>query len=390
MSDAPDAPNAVDSFGMVDGQSLDGFVGPGAKAARRQSMPISYGGPSVPIGAPDVRRMSMMSFGDGAPGSLQNYGFSMDGIVQGDSAFPSAHNPPVQPPSGSDLAINTQFAPPGSPYTSMPPPASAFASSLHSSGPMDLDMANSFPEMHMPLDLNDTGLTLMGTDMNFLSQPQFAAPIFGSAVAHDFISASPVPQDPSATQLPDQHASAPFHATHDVRSSMSPRTNSHENSGRRSAPRSQSEMYSCKSVQTQSTSGNTPSLPVTTPSRPGTTPTLQGPTPLPAETPMSATTATLAGAAPLQPPDPSRAPQPEVPVEPFHRLKFPWTTPPGAWRKRDKSTAVPADSAQVVSPSSMNSRPHMETSFKNAYSSTGFDMLGVLVRPWPLMWVCSC
>jgi hypothetical protein len=27
----------------------------------------------------------------------------------------------------------------------------------------------------------------------------------------------------------------------------------------------------------------------------------------------------------------------------------------------------------------MTSNPHMKTQFKNAYSSTGFDMLGVLV-----------
>ena len=30
-------------------------------------------------------------------------------------------------------------------------------------------------------------------------------------------------------------------------------------------------------------------------------------------------------------------------------------------------------------PSTMVNRPHMQSSYKNAYSSTGFDMLGVLV-----------
>lgn len=28
----------------------------------------------------------------------------------------------------------------------------------------------------------------------------------------------------------------------------------------------------------------------------------------------------------------------------------------------------------------MINRPHMQSAYKNAYSSTGFDMLGVLVR----------
>ena len=40
---------------------------------------------------------------------------------------------------------------------------------------------------------------------------------------------------------------------------------------------------------------------------------------------------------------------------------FNWEAPEGGW------------------PSTMVGRPHMQTSYKNAYSSTGFDMLGVLV-----------
>lgn len=40
----------------------------------------------------------------------------------------------------------------------------------------------------------------------------------------------------------------------------------------------------------------------------------------------------------------------------------PWPTPAGGF------------------PSTMHQNPHMKTQFKNAYSSTGFDMLAVLVR----------
>ena len=43
--------------------------------------------------------------------------------------------------------------------------------------------------------------------------------------------------------------------------------------------------------------------------------------------------------------------------------KLPWAPPAGGF------------------PSTMHSNPHMKTQFKNAYSSTGFDMLGVLVSP---------
>jgi hypothetical protein len=41
---------------------------------------------------------------------------------------------------------------------------------------------------------------------------------------------------------------------------------------------------------------------------------------------------------------------------------FPWVPEGGAW------------------PSTMVNKPHMQSAYKNAYSSTGFDMLGVLVR----------
>ena len=41
---------------------------------------------------------------------------------------------------------------------------------------------------------------------------------------------------------------------------------------------------------------------------------------------------------------------------------FAWETPEGGW------------------PSTMVGRPHLQSGYKNAYSSTGFDMLGVLMR----------
>lgn len=44
-------------------------------------------------------------------------------------------------------------------------------------------------------------------------------------------------------------------------------------------------------------------------------------------------------------------------------LDPPWETPEGGW------------------PSTMTGKPHMQSGYKNVYSSTGFDMLGVLVSP---------
>ncbi|KAF1956547.1 white collar-1 transcript variant 4 [Byssothecium circinans] len=52
----------------------------------------------------------------------------------------------------------------------------------------------------------------------------------------------------------------------------------------------------------------------------------------------------------------------EVNTNAFNDMTIPWTTPAGGFS------------------STMNSTPPMNTQFKNAYSSTGFDMLGVLMR----------
>lgn len=55
-----------------------------------------------------------------------------------------------------------------------------------------------------------------------------------------------------------------------------------------------------------------------------------------------------------------------VPMKPRdynpNNQNFPWTPEGGSW------------------PSTMVGKPHMDSAYKNAYSSTGFDMLGVLVR----------
>ncbi|KAF2272445.1 uncharacterized protein EI97DRAFT_210109 [Westerdykella ornata] len=57
------------------------------------------------------------------------------------------------------------------------------------------------------------------------------------------------------------------------------------------------------------------------------------------------------------------APAQDVPVADFAQMSLPWTAPPGGF------------------PSTMNNNPHMSTQqFQNAYSKTGFDMLGILSR----------
>lgn len=58
-----------------------------------------------------------------------------------------------------------------------------------------------------------------------------------------------------------------------------------------------------------------------------------------------------------------------------HDIPFNFVPPPGGF------------------PSSRTNRPHMQTMYKNAYSSTGFDMLGVLMRrheaePNHQHWIC--
>ncbi|KAF2466705.1 white collar [Lindgomyces ingoldianus] len=333
MLNASGANDDMNPFDVLDGQSLDDIVSQNDKANRRRSMPVSYGTNQMQMGSPDNRRLSMMSFGDPAAGNLGDFRFNMsprtamDSMMRNSSGFPqSSTEPQPERPSPNSLAINTQFSNQNSPYQPMPPPGSAYASPLHPNVSLDVDMTSPYPNaMSMPLDMTDPALGIMGTDMNMFSGSQFGNTMMDSPIAQEFASPlSPSDQNLANLQAPDQYGNGSMAGggTPDVRSGIPSRTNSREQSSARSNSRPQSEPHSSsQSIPTQ----------------------------------MSASS--LQVQEPVAPPPPQ-----DLNVDTFSQIKFPWTTPPGGF------------------PSTMTSNPHMNTPFKNAYSSTGFDMLGVLMR----------
>lgn len=340
--------DGMNGFDMVEGQSLDSIVTQNDKENRRRSMPVyqnqtqnQRAQQQLNLGSPDARRLSMMNFGDPNGGSIDEFQFdmstaAMDGMMRGNTAFPRSTGDMQNPQlPAADLAINTQFQGHSSPFPTMTAPRSAYASPMHQKGSLDMDMASYQNGMTMPLDMDDS-LNMMPTDMNLFPGSQFNGPMLDSPITSDFV--GPVPaatQDngnntpTSAIQSQDQFKRPPLSNTPDAksggRSSHLSRTESQDQASMRSHSRPQSEQRSSNSVPTR----------------------------------MS-----LAALQTQQPvaQDPTQDLPKEVLNKQLQNYKSAWPTPAGGF------------------PSSMHQNPHMKTQFKNAYSSTGFDMLGVLMR----------
>ncbi|OCK84408.1 white collar-1 transcript variant 2 [Lepidopterella palustris CBS 459.81] len=321
--------DGMNSYSMVGGQSLDDIVNQNTKAMRRRSMPMQYSSPPVTIEDHDVRRMSMMDFNGMQGGTLDNFQFDPAGssninrIMRNSASYPQPSQ--SRRPSASELALNTQFSNQNLPYTSIPPPGSTYTSPLHPNTSLDMDMTSPFEQnsLPMPLDVNDTGMTtVMGNDMNMFPQAQFASPMINSPETPGFTtSMQGLAQDSAGTNLQtrERFSSGSGNATPDKRSAMSSRTNSQEQQDVSSNSRPHSNPLSVQS------SSN----------------------PMP----------TISTFAPGPPPETQPA------IEPTTQTMFAWAAPPEGF------------------PSTLpGSRPHMESQYKNAYSSTGFDMLGVLMR----------
>ena len=324
--------DGMDPFDMAEGQSLEDIVAQNDKANRRRSMPLSYGGTApVNMGSPDSRRLSMMNFGDPSLGGYSDFQFnlrpdaSMEDVMRNNAAYPQVSG---DRPEGQDnnLAINTQFANQNAHFSNMGPPGSNFASPLHPNNSLDMDLTSPYANnmsnnMSMSLDMTDPSLGMMG-DMNMFSphNQQFNS-MMESPVSQDYTNAVTVTaQDRTPRAFPNQ---AQFRSGQVSSSNDTPTT----------VPSRNSNLAQSNGIST-SRSHSSNSL-----------------------TPQSS--------APIQSVSDTVAPPPrnEVPVDEFSRMKFPFHAPPGGF------------------PSTMNSNPHMQTTtFKNVYSSTGFDMLGVLMR----------
>ncbi|KAF1966759.1 hypothetical protein BU23DRAFT_311302 [Bimuria novae-zelandiae CBS 107.79] len=336
MDMAGDTLDAAASFDMGQhGQSLDDIVSSNDKANRRSSMPVYQGNPMA-MDSPDSRRFSSMNFG--TPGSQAMVDFQFDMSAAGmDGMLPTTTFPRTSGElqndriSAADLAINTQFsqANANSPFSTVANGGSAYASPLQPNGSLDMDMS---PYPPMPLDMNDP-MSMMPNDMNMFPSSAFGSAIMGSPTAQDFAAGpqASTPQDRSmGMQSRESYRRDSSSTTPNVRANMPARTPSHDQKPVHSEPRSQSD------------NGSTPHHP--------------------SQDASSMSKASLENQRPIQLYPGRQLSQQGYEAAAYAKNSVPWMTPLGGL------------------PSTKDKNPHMKTQFKNAYSSTGFDMLGVLMR----------
>ncbi|OJD38008.1 white collar [Diplodia corticola] len=315
---------------MVGGQSLDDIVNQNSKTMRRQSVPMHYnsGQPSGLEG--DMRRVSMMEFSGATPGQLDQYQFdpataapNMDSMV-GDAFARRDHGYQRRRPSSGDISMDTRLHGSQSGYGNIVQPGS-YASPLVPTTGLDMGMNSPYVSsgLSMSMNMTDPSLGMMGagdgTPINMFSQAQFASPMMGSPIGQDFgDSMQPMP-DPGGNGEPgdmDLNVTSENHTP-------SLRRNSQDNSATPSAHSSRPP------------NGNMPqpqSVPAPSPG-----PNVSTPYGHERQQPMAQSGGSVG-------------------------RPLPWSTPAGGF------------------PSTMANRPHIQTQFHNAYSSSGFDMLGVLMR----------
>ncbi|THX36731.1 hypothetical protein D6D10_06436 [Aureobasidium pullulans] len=333
------------------GHSLDDIVNQNAKLMRRQSMPQVFHPQQqqqhqqpLPqhMDTDDPRRMSMMEFTGTSPtGPLESYQFSLPNSEMVDAtAYMAASqaNPNMQPQrrlsstAGNDMAIDNGFGPTSS-FMPMMPATSSYQSPAHLS---NLDMDLNSPYINTPMHMSSLGY----------NSPNIDRPMsmYGHTPYHPGMMNSPM-----NTSMPNHmYAQSP-----EASGNPTPKRPSLENSHSRSS---------------KSQSMQTPN------------PHSRGPTPQRQNSnrpPQNQRQHSGFRAQPQNPPPGSRqdvgmdrgrssdatnTPQVDPSRYNPNNQGFNWPVPEGGW------------------PSTMTGKPHMHSQYKNAYSSTGFDMLGVLMR----------
>lgn len=164
-SSSMNAPN------MVGGQSLDDIVSHNEKVIRRQSMPQQqYGSNQGQVDA-DMRRMTMMDFSSGSSGGpLDNFQFDpntsmgQDDLGAMSSTMGQSNRQPVRKrASAANLTIDPQFDGGNSSYGGM-----AYQSPAHPNNNLDMDMTSPYlsAEMGMTMDFGN------GTNMENMMDQQ--------------------------------------------------------------------------------------------------------------------------------------------------------------------------------------------------------------------------
>jgi PAS domain S-box-containing protein len=346
--------------GGTEGQSLDDIVSQNDKANRRRSMPVYAHQPqqqqhqqhqqAMQMTSP-TRSMSMMNFGDATPGSMDNFAFGMsappgmDGMMR-NNTFPR----PTGDMPGADLAIKTQFSNAASPFSTIAAPGSNYASPIHTTADLDMGMSPYPNAMNMSLDMDDSLTSMMQTDMNIFGNNQFNSGMMESPIntnstpinqGTDFIGPLPAPQ--RGSNLVGQHGMGGIQSQDQTQNHFkSPSMgNTPDGRSRSSLPSRQDSQSQDNSRSSREQSQNRPDT----------------------DNSQTATQLSLKSLENQRPiaQDPSKNLSHDK-LEHIKKMKLPWQEPPGGF------------------PSTMHSNPHMKTQFKNAYSASGFDMLGVLMR----------
>jgi PAS domain S-box-containing protein len=311
------------AFAMGHGQSLDDIVSSNDKADRRRSMPV-YAGNQMHLDGPDARRFSSMNFGGPGNAAMDDFQFDMSAAGM-DAMLPSAAFPRSTAElqndraPASDLAINTQFSQPNpnSPFHA----GSAYASPLQHNGSLDMDLSPYPNGLPMQLDMNDP-MAMLPNDMNMFPNNAFSPAMMNSPSAQDF-GGPPT----SAPQDTSRGMASPAHFRSESSNVSTKRAGSQLESRPRSTSRSNSH------------NAHHPSQNATDMSK-----------------------QSLTNQQPIQVHPEHQIPQQRYEEALYTKNNLPWATPPGGF------------------PSTKDRNPHQKTQFKNAYSSTGFDMLGVLMR----------
>lgn len=347
------------------GQSLDDIVNQNAKVIRRQSMPQGFGTTQNALDAAGMSGMSMGEFGGGInAGQLSNFNFDPNAVLNHTGMMPDNSSSVQNPQQGdfgsrasnNDLALQTTFSGSNSAYSNiMQHPSSAYASPAHATSAMDMNMNNSFVDAGLAAQMDLS----VDHDMGNFGNDQMNMGLYNTAQYGDSTMASPMHNDHSKSTPTSVHGRG-YEGGNGVASGM----NSQYGGGR--SDHSSIAQHNSRQQQTH----HRPD--VASPLR--TELTSQG---AGMNTPMSASRQHANSGFTAQPQRRTSAPNQAGESQKFNGVNrtpnvdpsnynpnnqgLDWKQPEGGW------------------PSTMIGRPHMQSAFKNIYSSTGFDMLGVLV-----------
>jgi PAS domain-containing protein len=330
--------DGMNPYDLSEGQSLDDIVFQNDTANRRQSMPVYARQQHLQMGSPDTRRLSMLNFSGPNGGSMADFQFDLsnpsaiDNMMPSNTSFPtSSADMQSDGMPAPDLGANPHFSAAKSPYSNMGTSGSTYASPIHPNASLDLDM-NSYPNnMSMPVSMDSSLNNMMQSDMAMFPNNQFSQPIMESPINHgsDFVGPLPGPQRDNLP--PSSHFRSPSVSntpeTISGKSGKPSRTNSQDQVSVRSGSRPENEHRN---------SSHDSSLPT------------------------QLSLASLNNQRPIAL-DPRQSLSGEA-YEQVKNMTSNWNVPSGGF------------------PSTMHSNPHQKTQFKDAYSSSGFDMLGVLMR----------